>query len=155
MKPFGITFLKLVSMACVMASPDKGADSTLQLVVPKEVAADASRRAAGDMKAASPILVLEGMEWTGNSLRIKVLGPSTPGSEEPAAVLAVTGLVGTRGDGADNAPQKMDLVIPLNAKGSQILAGRTKVTLTLRLDNGQGQSSLKLERAYFRIYGDR
>jgi hypothetical protein len=43
----------------------------------------------------------------------------------------------------------MNLVVPLNLKASRLLAGKSTVTLTLRVDDSPGRPPLKFKRAYF------
>jgi hypothetical protein len=136
--------IAIILAACACA-PAAG-DMKIELPVPEELATQSARRAAGEADVPTPILVLEGFEWHGATLRLRVLGPA---AKEPAPVLAITGLTGSSRTPSDAPVRKMDLVIPLNARSVEILAGKKSVTLTLSPDKGQA-SPLIFRRAYFR-----
>lgn len=126
----------------------EGADTTLHLTVPKEVAAQAARRVAGDATASPPILILEGLELGDNEgVTIRVRGPSEPGSSAQGPILAVTSMVG-RAQTAPKAPlQKVTLAVPLNDRASRLLIGRSEVALMLEVTKNPGRPPLKVDRA--------
>ena len=122
----------LVLMA-LAAQPEHGADTRIRVTVPREVARAAKVNAISDATAPGPILVLEDVEvGAGEGLTFSVLAPS-PVPQQPPIVLAVTGVVGKSQDVPAPPLTKMQIVVPLNARANEVLAGKAAVTLTLRL----------------------
>jgi hypothetical protein len=140
------------ALAAVLAPAAVGAgETTVRVMVPDEVAGRAARRAAGDATASVPILILEGVEiGDAEGLTIRILGPPEPGSPTPGPVLAVASMVG-RAQATPRSPlQKVTLAVPLNDRASKVLAGRSEVTLTLKVTNSPGRPPVKVDRAFFR-----
>ena len=134
----------------LMCAAQPGAQTTIRLTVPKTVAAQAAARAAGDASSPSPILMLEDLELGyGEGLTIDVLGPAEPGTDGPRTVLGVAAMVGPTQKELKAPLRYMTLAVPLNDKASQLLVGRSEVTLTLRLEDSPGRPPLKFKRAYF------
>lgn len=137
--------------ACVLmcaARPD--AETTIRLTVPKQVAADAASRAAGNAAAPPPILMLEDLEvGDGEGLTIQVLGPAEPGSSKPRPVLGVAATVGSPQKDPKAPLRRLTLSVPLNEKASRLLAGKSEVSLTLQIEDSPGRPPLKFKRAYF------
>lgn len=149
MKRVGRVLVWPAVAGALMCAANEGAQTTVRLTVPQQVATEAAARAAGDAASPPPILMLEGLEaGQGEGLTIQVLGPPEPGSSQPS-VLAVTGLVGPRQKEPAEPLQRMTLPVPLNEKASQLLAGKREVTLTLQVEDSPGRPPLKFERAYF------
>ena len=99
--------------------------------------------------SATPILILEGVEiGAGEGMTIEVLGPGDPRTNE-RPTLAISGLVGAPQRELAEPREQMDLVIPLNETAARLLAGRTEITLTVRL-RSPGREPLKIRRAFFR-----
>ncbi|HEX4966038.1 MAG TPA: hypothetical protein VF173_34830 [Thermoanaerobaculia bacterium] len=137
--------------AVVMCAADHtGAETTVRLTVPKQVAAHAASRAAGEALSPPPILMLEGLEvGSGEGLTIQVLGPAGPGASKPRPVLAVSGLVGSQRQVAGAPNRVMTLAIPLNDVASRLIAGKSEITLTLQVEGKPGRPPLKFKRAFF------
>jgi len=134
-----------VMMMCAAADPRM--ETTIELAVPKPVAAEASIRASGDASATAPVLMLEGVEViAGERMTIEVLGPADAKTKK-RPILAVSGIVGSGKPPADAPKQTMDLIVPLNEKAARFIAKSETIKLTLRLRNGS--HPLKLKRAYF------
>jgi hypothetical protein len=142
--------LTIVLVGIAVSAPAGAADTTLRLTVPRSVAAQAARRAAGDAAAPSLLLMLEGARIAPDEgLDITVLGPpASPGG--PSTILAVTGTVGSSPAAPTLAPQRVTLPVPLNDEAAKLLADRTEVTLTLRVAGPPGRPPLTFDRAYFR-----
>lgn len=143
------TLPSIVLAGIAVSAPAEAADTTLRLTVPRSVAAQAARRAAGDPTAPSMLLILEGVQMgPDEGLDITVLGP--PGETGgPPKVLAVTGTVGS----PQPTPlplQKVTLPVPLNDEAATLLAGRDEVTLTLRVAGRPSRQPLQVDRAFFR-----
>src|SRR5262249_13578532 len=101
-----------------------------------------------DATAAAPILILDGVEvGQGEGVTISVLS-APPDQSTPPLVLAVTGVVGRSQSVPVEPLSKMKLVVPLNERAAGVLAGKSSVTLTLRLKNAN-RPPLRVERAYF------
>jgi len=129
------------------ANPEPG--MTIRLAVPKQVAAQAAARAAGDASSPPPVLMLEDLEvGNGEGLTLRVLGPAEPGSSGPRPVLAVSATVGSPQKVPAAPVQHLTLAIPLNEKASRLLKGKSEVTLTLEVEDSPGRT-LRLKRAYF------
>jgi hypothetical protein len=134
-----------ITLACVLIAD---ADTRIVVAVPERVSRDAAARLAGDTDAPAPILILDGVEVAqGEGLTFSVLSVS-PDKSTPPTVLAVTGVVGTSQAVPAEPHRKLKLVVPLNERASAVLAGKTSVTLTLRLKN-ETRPPLRVERAYF------
>jgi hypothetical protein len=134
-----------LGFACVL---NADADTRLVVRIPDEVARSAAAKLAGDGEATGPILVLEGVEvGQGEGLTVTVLAPARDPSDAPI-VLAVTGIVGRSQTAPVEPLTKMKLVVPLNDRAPAFIAGKTSVTLTLRLRNAT-RPPLRVERAYF------
>ncbi len=152
MKFVRYALLSIALIYTLASSTGAGSQTTLHLTVPKEVAIQAALRAAGDLKASPPILILEGVVLgAGEGLTFKVLGPPEPGSSGPGQVLAVTGLVGSPQSRPQQPLQKLTLVVPLNDRAPKLLVGRSEITLTLKVVDSPGRPPLKLGRAFFRV----
>ena len=131
-----------------MCAASGSAQTTLELTVPEVVAERAAARAAGDARAPTPVLMLEGVELAADEgLTIRVLGPR-PDGDEPPPVLAVIGAVGTSAP-SQEPPQPVTLAVPLNDRASRLLAGRREITLTLEVEGDPERPPLRVERAYF------
>jgi len=136
----------VASVLMCAAQPD--AQTTIRLTVPKQVAAQAAARAAGDAASPPPILMLAGLELgSGEGITIDVLGPAEAGKLRP--VLGVAAMVGPSQKELKAPVRHMTLAVPLNDKASRLLAGKSEVTLVLRVEDSPGRPPLKLERAYF------
>jgi hypothetical protein len=143
-------FVLAAAMIGVMAFAGGGSETTVQVSVPKSVAAQATRRATGDAKAPPPILILEGVELgEGEGITIRVLGPSAAGSFVPAPVLGSASMVGQAQKVPKPPLRKTTLAIPLNDRAVELLAGRSEIVLTLRVTNSPGRTRLKVERVFF------
>jgi hypothetical protein len=94
------------------------------------------------------VLILEGVQLgEGEGVTIRVRGPSEPGASGP--IVAVTSMVG-RAQRSPRPPlQKVTLAVPLNERGTKLLAGRREVTLTLEVTNSPGRPPLAVARAFF------
>jgi hypothetical protein len=109
----------------------KNHELKLRLTVPKDVAAQAARRAAGDAAAPAPVLMLHRLEFGANEgFKIEVLGESRSGA--PLVTLAMTAVVGHPQRTPQPPLRKIDLPIPLNEAAAQLLANRSEVTIILR-----------------------
>ena len=126
-----------------------GTDITVKLTVPKSVAAQATLRAAGDLKVSPPILILEWVELSeGEGITIRVLGPTGTGGSKSAPVLGTASMVG-RPQKVPKAPRrKTTLAIPLNDKAVELLARRSEIVLTLRVANSPGRERLKMDHVF-------
>ena len=132
-------------VATVFAAHAEARDVKLHLPVPASVAEDAEARASGDASAAPPILKLDGLEvGAGEGLTIEVR--STPAG----AILGEAGFVGQPQKTLAPPVQKFDLVIPLNAKGSELLAGKREVDIVLHVEDSD-RPPLQFDRAYFSV----
>jgi hypothetical protein len=135
----------------LMCAADPGAEIAMRVSVPKEVSAQATARARGDAAAPAPVLVLEGVELgRGEGLTFDVLGPADHKSGT-RLVLAVTGLVGEPQKVLVEPRQVMTLVVPLNDRALPLMAGKTEIALTIRVED-PGRPRLKFKRAFFRVY---
>ena len=106
----------------------------LRVSIPKDVAAQAARRLAGDAAAPAPVLMLHGLEFGANEgFKIEVLGEAQSGASPVS--LAVTGLVGHPQRTPRLPLRKIDLPVPLNDAAAQVLANRSEVTIILRFDH--------------------
>jgi hypothetical protein len=113
-------------------SPDRNVD----IPVPAEVARG----------AAPPILVLEGVELgQDEGITIQVLAGRT--------VLGSAAMVGAKQSRPHPPLVIHTLIVPLNDRAREVLAGKSQVSLTLRVDAGPGRPALKLGRIYFRSKG--
>ncbi len=139
------------AVAGVLASSVAGAaDTTLRVIVPHDVSAQAARRAAGDPTASPAVLILEGVELgEGEGVTIRVRGPSAPGSSAKGPIVAVTGMVGRAQRSPQPPLQKVTLAVPLNERGTQLLVGRTEVVLSVEVTNSPGRPPLRVGRAFF------
>lgn len=119
-------------LAC--ASAVQNNELRLHVSIPKEIAAQAAHRLAGDASAPAPVLVLHGLEFGANEgFKIEVLGEPRPGAS--LVLLAVTGVVG-HPQRAPQAPlQKINLPVPLNDAAAQLLANRNELTIILRFNH--------------------
>jgi hypothetical protein len=144
-------FLLMAALFGVVAfAGGGGTDTTVKLTVPKSVAAHAALRAAGGAKASPPILILEGVEiGEGEGITIRVLGPSPGGASKSAPVLGSASMVGQPQKVPKPPLRKTTLVVPLNDKAVQFLAGRSEIILTLRVINSAGRAPLKIDRIFF------
>jgi len=134
----------------LMCATNESAQTTVRLIVPQQVSAQAASRVAGEAASPSPILMLKGLEvGQGEGLTIEVVGPPEPGSSGPGPVLAVAAMVGLPQKEPVAPLQRMTLAVPLNEKASRLLAGKNEVRLTLQVEDSPGRPPLKFERAYF------
>lgn len=134
-----------------------GGKKTVRVEVPAEVEAAAAARRAGDAAAATPVLMLEGLEVVpGEALTVRVLGPAPEGSEdeEGGEVLAVAATVGSSGADPSAPPERMTLALPFNDRGAHLVAAGGEVVLTLEVEGVPGRPELTFERAYFDEPGD-
>lgn len=139
-----------VVAGALTCAANESAQTTVRLTVPQRVSAQAALRAAGEAASPPPILMLEGLELgQGEGLTIEVVRPPEPGSSEPGPVLAVAAMVGLPQKEPVAPLQRMTLAVPLNEKGSRLLAGKSEVRLTLQVEDSPGRPPLKFERAYF------
>jgi len=128
--------------------PDKSGDTRIRVPVPREVSRAAAARLTLDANAAGPILILHGLEvGSGEGLTFSVLAAPSDGKSRPI-VLAVTGVHGRSQASPAKPLTKMQLVVPLNARANEVIAGKTAVTLTLRLKN-PARGPLRIDRATF------
>jgi len=143
--------LWMVLAAILTSASDGGSETILHLPVPKTVAAQAALRTAGDRRVPPPILILEGVELgAAEGITIQVLGPPEPGSSGLGPVLAVTSMVG-RPQKTPHPPfHKVTLAVPLNDRAAKFLAGRSDVTLTLKVTKSPGRPAVKVARAFFK-----
>jgi hypothetical protein len=126
---------------------EKSGDTRIRVLVPADVSRAAAANLTLNTKAPGPILTLDGVEvGKGEGLTFSVLATSAD-PHVPPTVLAVTGIVGK--SGAPTQPlTKMQLVVPLNAHANEVVAGKTAVTLTLRLKN-PARGPLRVGKATF------
>jgi hypothetical protein len=114
---------------------EKSGDTRIRVLVPADVSRAAARNLTLDTRAPGPILTLDGVEvGKGEGLTFSVLATSAD-PHVPPTVLAVTGLVGTSHGAPAQPLTKVIMVVPLNAHANEVVAGKTAVTLTLRLKN--------------------
>lgn len=143
-----LPFLAAASVLMCAAQPETR--TTIRLTVPPEVSAQAASRAAGNASSPPPILLLEDLEvGDGEGLTILVLGPAEPGSGKPRPVLGQAATVGLPQKVPKAPLQKMTLAVPLNEAALRLVAGKSKVVLTLEVEDSPGRSPLKFKRAYF------
>lgn len=150
MRYAGPVLLGMAAASVLMCAAQTENRTTLQLAVPREVSAQAASRAAGDASSPPPILVLEDVEvGHDEGLTILVLGPAEPGSSEPRPILGQAATVGLPQKALKTPLQKMTLAVPLNEKALRLVAGKSKVSLTLEVGDSPGRPPLKFKRAYF------
>jgi hypothetical protein len=65
-------------------------------------------------------------------------------------LLGTASTVGHRQERPAQPGWKATLVVPLNARAAQALAGRREIELTLRIRNNASHPPLEVDRAYFR-----
>ena len=135
----------LFTMGCFLRA---AADTQIRVAVPADVSRAATARMAGDGAAPGAILILDGVEMgAGEGFTFAVLAPASAPNSTPT-VLAVTGMVG-RPQAVPAAPvTKVKLVVPLNERANQILAGKTTVTLTLQIKDSN-RPALRVDKAFF------
>jgi hypothetical protein len=119
-------------LACTAA--EKNAELRLRLSVPKDIAAQAARRAGGDATAPAPVLLLHGLEFGANEgFKIEVLGEPRPGAAP--VLLGSTAVVGHPQRTPQPPLQKIDLPVPLSDSADPLLAKAGEVTIILRFPN--------------------
>lgn len=134
--------------------PEQGTDTRIRVTVPPEVARAATAKAISDPKAPGPVLVLEDVEvGAGEGVTFSVLAPSTD-PDVPPLVLAVSGLAGRSQETPAQPLSKMRMIVPLNSRANEVLAGKSVVTLTLRLKNPR-RSPLRVGSASLSIAADK
>lgn len=131
-----------LALTCTVADEPRG-EMTILLDVPREVAEHAAARTRGDASSPPPILVLEKLVvGAGEGFTLEVFSADE-------TLLAVSGVVGPRQTELAEPVERMTLVVPLNDEGSRLVAGRSEITLTLRLRDSPGRPPLQFERVYF------
>ncbi|HKV11712.1 MAG TPA: hypothetical protein VJ725_26435 [Thermoanaerobaculia bacterium] len=142
--------LWVAAASVLMCAAQLETRTTLRLAVPREVSAQAASRAAGDASSPPPILMLEDLEvGDEEGLTVLVLGPAEPGSGKPRPVLGQAATVGLPQKQPKAPLQKLTLAVPLNDEALRLVAGKSKVVLTLEVEGSPGRSPLKFKRAYF------
>jgi hypothetical protein len=127
---------------------DESGDTRIRVTVPREVSRAAEARLTLDDHTRGPILILHGLEvGAGEGLTFSVLAMPSDGKGKPI-VLAVTGVAGRSQESPKKPLTRMELVVPLNARANDVIAGKTAVTLTLRVKN-PARGPLRVERATF------
>lgn len=150
MRYAGPMLLWVAAASVLMCAAQPGTRTTIRLDVPREVSAQAASRAAGNVSSPPPILMLEGLEvGDGEGLTLLVLGPAEPGSGKPRPFLGQAATVGLSQKVPKTPLQTLTLAVPLNETASRLLAGKSKVVLTLEVEDSPGRSPLKFKRAYF------
>lgn len=139
----------VVSGLLVCAAMGNNKELRLHINVPKEIAAQAARRAAGDSATPAPVLMLHGLEFGANEgFKIEVLGEPRPGAAPVS--LAITGVVGHPQRVPQPPLRKIDLPVPLNDAAAQMLANRSDVTIILRFERTyQERPPVKIESVSF------
>lgn len=132
---------------CAVASRHN--ELTLHVSIPRDVAAQAARRLAGDAAAPAPILMLHGLEFGANEgFKIEVLGEPRSGASPVS--LAVTGLVGHPQRTPRLPLRKIDLPVPLNDAAAQMLANQSEVTIILRFEHlDRERPPVKVDSVFF------
>lgn len=119
-------------LACATAAQNN--ELRLQINIPREIAAQAARHAAGDASAPAPVLMLHGLEFGANEgFKIEVLGESQSGAAP--VLLGVTALVGHPQRSPQAPLRKINLPVPLNDAAAPLLANHSEVTIILRFMN--------------------
>ena len=131
------------------AATVKNNEIRFHINVPKDVAAQAARRVAGDAAAPAPVLMLHGLEFGAKEgFKIEVLGQTRSGASP--VLLAVTGVVGHPQSTPQLPMQKIDLPVPLNDAAAQLLANHTEAKIILRFDHiPPERPPLKIESVFF------
>jgi hypothetical protein len=128
-------------------SPEKS-DTRIRVPVPREISRAAEARLVLSDNVRGPILILHGLEvGSGEGISFSVLAMPSDEKGKPI-VLAVTGVQGRSQESPAKPLTKMQLVVPLNARANAVIAGKTAVTLTLRLKN-PARGPLRIDRATF------
>lgn len=144
--------LPLLASACAKTGTPVGKLPVIEVQVPDEVARRALLRARGDLSAATPVLRLEGVEMGADERLTIDLVDAEAGGSAPSLGRAAT--VGN-GDGSYGPPiVTATLVFPLNELACQLIAGKERVRLALRVDAPDDRPQLKFLRATFADGGD-
>lgn len=127
-------FVAFVSVACALGA---ASDTQIRVDVPEEIS-----------RGGHAILILDDLETgEGEGFTFSVLAPA-PDANSPARILAVTGIVGRRQQVLAAPMHKIKLVVPLNEKASDVLAGQKTIVLTLQLKD-PGRPPLRVGKAFF------
>jgi hypothetical protein len=128
--------------------PDESGDTRVRVTVPREVSRAAEAKLTLNTDGPGPILILHGVEvGAGEGMTFSVLAMPADGKGKPI-VLAVTGVAGRSQESPAKPLTKMRLVVPLNSRANEVVAGKAAVTLTLRLKNPT-RGPLRVDRATF------
>ena len=141
-------------LAAILATCQAGqSEFKFHITIPREIAAQAASRLAGNEQTPPPVLMLQGLENTSNEgMTIKVLGEPQPGSEGPRPILAVAGLVGEPNATPGSSTGKINVPVPLNEEAAKLLAGRSEITLILRVESDHtAGKSFKVDRVFFQL----
>jgi len=140
-------FAAIIALLSVAWLPETG-DTRIRVPVPPGVARAAAARLTVDANAPGPVLILHGVEvGQGEGFTVSILAAPAEGQGKPI-LLAVTGVVGRSQASPTKPLMKMQLVVPLNARANEVIAGKTTVTLTLRLKN-PARGPLRVDKATF------
>lgn len=136
------TVIAVVALALTCTAAEPRREMTIRLDVPGEVAEQAAARTRGDASSPPPIVVFEKLViGAGEGFTLEIYSADD-------TLLAVSGLVGPRQAELVEPVERMTVVVPLNDEGSRLVAGRSEITLTLRLRDSPGRPPLQFERVY-------
>ena len=146
MKRFGSPLLGVAIAALIGSGQVQGAsDRKVEVTVPPSVSAQAAARLSGDASAPAPVLVLDGVELgQGEGIAIRVLGaPEGP-------VLGSAATVGQRQSRPAGPMVRQTLIVPLNDRSLELIAGKSSIVLFLRVESAPERPPLEIDRIYFR-----